>query len=384
MTVRRLTDADLAAHDKVAGLAYILDMETELSTELPCENVVGTFDENGLLMADAEFGVRECFFGGEKINCAAIGGVASRPECRNRGAVRAIFDAFFRGEIFPDGFFDVAILYPFSHAYYGKFGFTGAGLCERVEAPFTALRSIPAASARLWEGGQEEKLIALYNACAQRYPLSFVRRDVVSFSPKPLRDKVYTYIYSENGTDKALVTFAPDRAGKTIFVRELFYLDKAGLFGILGFLGNYAGNYEKLVFEKLPASSPVISLLPDKEKLFRKTAFCGQVKVMNAARILSLRKWGIENGSFTLGITDSVPALSGTFSVSISGGRACVKRSGAPADITLDSAAATSLLLCGVRDEEELEFLAGAEVAANAPLLAKAFCPSEPFYCDGF
>ena len=94
MIIRLLTQKDVAEHDKITSQAFSYACEIgDPDSVLPCEKVLGAFDDdNRTLFADLELQERTCNYDGGFLTCAAVGGVAAKPEHRGKGAVKALFE----------------------------------------------------------------------------------------------------------------------------------------------------------------------------------------------------------------------------------------------------------------------------------------------------
>ena len=81
----------------------------------------GAFSDDGKMMARIINNKYNTWLDGQPVLNGGIGAVSTLPEYRNTGAVREIFgrlipEAYRNGEI-------ISTLYPFSHAFYRKFGY---------------------------------------------------------------------------------------------------------------------------------------------------------------------------------------------------------------------------------------------------------------------
>ena len=61
------------------------------------------------------------FFDGNRVKMGGIGGVATLPSHRRKGGIRSIFQAALT-DMYENGY-EISYLYPFSTAYYRKFGY---------------------------------------------------------------------------------------------------------------------------------------------------------------------------------------------------------------------------------------------------------------------
>lgn len=384
MIIRLLTENDNIAHEKIASQAWCFTTDFKDLT-LPAQIMPGAFDEKtGALMADMEVYDRRLAFNGSALSCAAIGGVASKPEYRRRGAIRALMVEV-NGALTEKYGWDVAILYPFSVDYYKKFGYETAGSCLEIKAQFSALRNIPYGTAELYEGKNPGELLEFYNEYASGYNLDFLRDDSYYFPENPYAEGKYTYLWrDECGKIRAYATFGCSRADSTVTVFELAFADKPALMGILGFLRIYGGNFENIIFCKLPADCPLVHLLADYEKLKIRNYSVGAVRILNIASVLEKTAYPEGKGSFTLKINDNIERNRGVYTVNYENGKAEItKTDGGDADITLDGGTA-AVLLRGVRGAEELSYIQGAEISNANSDFFKVFKSTVCFFCDGF
>ncbi len=384
MIIRLLTENDNIAHEKVASQAWCFTTDFK-DLSLPAQIVPGAFDEEtGELMADMEIYDRKVTFAGGELSCAAIGGVASKPEYRRRGAIRAIMNEV-GGALAEKYKWDIAILYPFNVDYYRKFGYESAGDCLEIKAPFSALRNIPYSTAELYEGKNPGELLEFYNEYARGCSLDFLREDGYYFPEKPYGTGRYTYLWrNENGKIRAYATFVCGRDDSTVTVTELAYSCRASLEGILGFLRIYGGNYENVIFCKLPADCPIVHLLADCEKLKIRAYSVGAVRIFNVQSILEKTAYPVGKGSFTLKINDNIERNRGVYTVNYENGKADItKTAEGDADIVLDGNA-SAVLVRGVRGANELSYINGAQIINADSDFFKVFAPSVCFFCDGF
>lgn len=385
MIVRRLTDSDSKEHNKVSSQAYAYGCDIEANANLSSRTVIGAFDGEHL-MADMAVTDAENYFGGEILTCAGVGGVASKPEYRNRGAVRKLFEEMFNGELLGKKY-DISILYPFSEAYYRKFGYEVAGKKLELTVPFKELNSVPKnADVELFDGSQSAELLKLYNTAASRFNLAFKRDDISRFSSNPYASANYTYMW-KNADDefRSLATFKVDRPNKIIKVSEIYYLDREALDGILGFLRCYEGNQETVFFELLPFTTPILNIISNEKPIVQRGHNMGSARVINVENVLKKKRYPEEHGNFILEVAgDTIQENNAAFSVEYENGKAEIKRTDKDSDVILEPAAASKIILSGIGGREAFSYMNGArEVNFNKDFY-KAFPIENTFFVDGF
>jgi len=385
MIVRRLTDSDSREHNKVYAQAYAFSCDINSNADLSSRQVIGAFEDEHL-MAAMTVTDADNYFGNTTLSCAGVGGVASKPEYRNRGAVRRLFEELFKGELLGKNY-DISILYPFSEAYYRKFGYEIMSKSLELTVPFRELNTAPKnADVELFDGSQSAELLELYNRTASRFNLAFRRTDCGRFPSDPYLNANYTYMWKNaDGEFRSLATFKVDRPNKIVKVSEIYYLDRESLAGILGFLRCYEGNQETVVFEKLPLTTPVLNFISNEKPIVQKGFDMGCARIINVQSVLNKKQYPDRHGSFTLELVgDTIAENNGTFSVEYENSKAEVTRTDKPADVTLEPIAAAKIILSGVGGAEAFSYVNGAKMNNFNEDFFRAFPVENTFFVDGF
>ncbi len=380
MFIKKLTDQNAFEHEKLASQAFVFPYDEKEALPLPSELMLGAFTDEGKLAADMEIYDRVCFFGKKTLSCAAVGGVASKPEYRRGGAVRALFAALETGDI-PGKTWDICLLYPFSAAFYKKLGFAPVGTKLRVKVPFSEFAAIPVnTDVWLFEGNNEASLLSVYNEAAAKQYLAFRRDDADEWEKNPYSSGEYTYLrHDENGEEKAYATFSLDRGKSEVNVKEIFFTDKEAMLGILGFLRCFEGNFRDIVFECLPGDTPILFYIADTHKAEITASAAGAVKIFHYENVLKANAYPEAPGRFTVGIENG-----DTFDVSYGGGKAEIKKTTESPDVLLSPLAAAKIFTEGLRDKNELLFLPGVKINGNTADLLRAFPFRNVFFNDSF
>lgn len=368
MKIRFLTQNDVAEHNKVASQAFVFACEVDdPDSVLPCPKVLGAFDDDDkTLFADLELQERKCFYDGSLLTCAAVGGVAAKPEHRGRGAVTALFEHLFR-----ENEYDISILYPFSESYYRRLGYERAGYSLCATVPFAALSDIPRnRDAVLYEGADPEGLLTVYNRCAEKYNLCFVRETAEAFSARPYASQSYTYLWN----NRAFATLSVDRAKSTVFVKELYFDSRESMLGIVGFLRNFEANQKYVCFEALPSDAPLLRFIQDMKQCDIRLHPTGAARILNAEAVLKAHRYPPRDGVFTVGIGGEVYRVTHTEK-----GAAVERNDRLTPDVSMDIARASQALLCGLADAE---YCPGLTVRDPASDFFRCFPPKTTFFTD--
>ncbi len=370
MIIRFLTPDDVPEHDKITSQAFSYSCEIgNPDSALPCEKVLGAFDDDGrTLLADFELNERKCYYDGGILTCAAVGGVAAKPEHRGKGAVTALF-----ARLMENPGYDISILYPFSEGYYRRFGYERTGLCLSACVPFPELSAVPRTNdVTLYEGKDTEKLLSIYNRCAGELNLCFIRDSAEAYSDKPYYSQKYTYIYK----DGAYATIQIDRETGSLIVSEIFFDSLGSMLGILGFFRNFEANLKKIIFSKLPLNTPLTGIIREMKDCEIKMHNNGSAAILNTEKVLGMHKYPVSEGGFTLQAGEDI------FGVTVSGGKTeVIKDASLLPDVITGKCTAAGILLNGT------------SIARYNPALKinnpesdffKMFPQKVSFFCDEF
>ena len=372
MLIRKLTVDDVTQQNEVSSSAFIWKVDDK--------------NDGKTLTASLECISKRSYFGNTTLGCVGIGGVASKPEYRRAGAVRALFGKVF--ELAPSKGWDISILYPFSAVYYRKFGYETALTHTNAVVSFERLAGFERnTSVTVCKKEQLGRLLTLYNAVASKTNLMFERTDGTYFNLEPYHDAAYTYIWSNAaGEDRGYVSYTVDRPSSTVSVREICFFDREALAGLLGFLRCYDGNQKKLSFEKLPVSSPVFELFGEPNAFTRTLQPGGSLRVINLESVLRANVYPDTPGRFTFLCEDTLDSCNGVFTVEYGGGKCEVTRTkGTEYDFSL-TAPVAARLFTGFEGltERQLSFIADFHQKRDISDMLRAFPKREVDFWDGF
>lgn len=274
-------------------------------------------------------------FDGAHTTMTGIGGVATLPQYRRRGGIRACFaaalpDMYGRGMAF-------SYLYPFSTAYYRKFGYETGAETIRYEIRLDSIPAFPVTgNCYLCEPNGPVPLTAaltdiqtIYRDWQNRYNLMVANEDFeyawVAAS-NPVRDQVFTYVYRNGGgSAEAYATFRSlgEAGDRDLVCSRFVFRDREGFQGLLRLAQCYAGDHRAIIFN-LPLDQTVAYLLPEwsMDAVKREIVPAGMVRVIDAARVLRMARYR-GSGSLVIEIADEyIPQNNGRFQVTFSAGRA--------------------------------------------------------------
>ena len=334
----------------------------------------GAFDGDGTLMARIINNQYRCHLDGQIVRNGGIGAVSTLPEYRETGAVRAIFrellaHAYRDGEV-------VSTLYPFSHAFYRKFGYETVCWKNRYAFPPAVLRGYRfGGTARLWKPGDPaEEWTALYNRFAAGYNLAMVRDEkqmLERLKGEYYRDRKFCYMLWEDGRPVAYLIFQDIRhdPAAILEVQDLAWEGRAGFEAILGFLGRFTADYGTIRLF-LPRDVELLNLIrsPMAYDIEKTSEQSYMIRAVNAVKLLeAIRKPA--GSRFVIRVTDGlIPENNGVWAVTAEGV--------APAEEAPEievSECALGQLACGAVSLGEAELRGDTVVHGNRGVLEQIF-----------
>lgn len=392
MHVRRLRPDENAVLDSVQSTAFSFSCDIEKAAEGELdEEVYGTFLDDGKTLAATVITPEyDSWYCGKIYKSVGIGGVATLPEYRRLGCVRAIFDEIFR--MAPERGWATSFLYPFSNDYYRQFGYELVLHKKSVKVPMSALRSFDkTTTVKLYmKDGKVNKseLVEMYNRFASSYNVMF-RRDehTGAYSDKPHASQNFTYLWYDgiHPEAHALVTLSCKNGLMT--VRELCYDSPSSLRGVLGFLRMFEGQADEVLFEKLPADSELELVLSEYVDMEYHTESSAMGRVLLPQVLLENNRYPDEHGHFRLQVDDHLDFSRGVYEVEYGNGTAEVKKFpfDADYDISLTPPPLARILFgCGNFDCKRASYMKGVKLTNEAKDFFRAFPKRMIHLYEGF
>ncbi len=334
----------------------------------------GAFHEDGTLMAHMINHRFISWLDGAQIRNGGIGAVSTLPEYRAEGAIREIFlkllpFAFADGEV-------ISTLYPFSHAFYRKFGYETVCWQNVYEFSPQVLKGyVFRGKTRLWKQGEPvSDWTALYNRFAASFNLAILRDDEKTaklLKGEFYRDRKFCYMLSAGDRPVAYLVFQDVRHDPQAIleVKDLAWDGPEGFRAILGFLARFSADYG-VIRLFLPRDLELLSLIrsPLAYDIQKTTRQNYMIRVVNAARALeTIRKPA--GARFTVRVSDElIPENNGTWEVTDTG----VALTDRDPDLRV-SEKALGQLVSGAVSLPEALYREDTEVLGNRETLEKVF-----------
>ena len=378
MKIRFLNKDEGAKLTAVSSIAFNFSGNLEDSHEVHGE-VLGAFkDDNETLMAVIHPNHYESNYCGTYLPCVGIGGVATLPEYRRSGAIRAIFGEIFR--LAPERGWATSFLYPFSHNYYRMYGYECVMNHKRLKTPMYNINHIERnTSAVLYTGDAKmtEDILFIYHEYMKDYTTAFKRfgNRFPDLTSTPHKDRRYTYVwYDENSAPSAYATF--NISDDALKIHEIAYVSSKAMLGMLGFLRMYDGQVDDIDFKELPTDTELEYVPREYNDVDYSFFSFGMGRVLLVETLLNTNKYE-GCGHFSLKVNDYLEYNNYIFDVEFADGKANVtKRSDGKYDIAC-AIPSLSRIMYGSDDYSNgrWSYLPGVEVidVCGAETFLKAF-----------
>ena len=338
-------------------------------------------------------------FDGHDVPMAGIGGVAALPPYRKSGCTRACLTRVLQAA-YKDGML-FSYLYPFSAAFYRKFGYGHAGERNRWKIRTDAIPDFPVpGSYRLLDetpdapksgscgipdenAGQsrcEADLRCADDAWYRKYNLMTRDEDVEYRAMKslyPYENTAYTYVYYDvEQHPAAAMTYSkkPDNGTSVLLCSRFVFENAEGCRALLSLIRKEQAQYD-LAEIVLPGDFDLSAILPEWKK---GAVSCvreqyGMVRVVNAEQVLRLAKVR-GSGTLRIRITDDIiEENNACFLASFENGTVTdVRKADDPEEIAL-SINAFSTLIAGRCDPEMLPYLPEVDLHCSAEKAGQLF-----------
>lgn len=341
------------------------------------------YTDDGEMMSNFCVPFFDVQFDGNCCKMAGIGGVATLPQYRRQGGIRACFEAALT-DMYEKGI-HFSYLFPFSTAYYRKFGYeccvqkyqwvvdlqllnplkTGGSfrLAEKASPMTDAIRAVD----EVWEA--KYNMMVLHKAEDYDWTEGF----------DPAAKQEFTYVFFDReGCPKAYCTFKAlsESDGRNLVCSRFCFTDKDGFHGLLELFKCLSADHRYAKFPT-PAQPGLQYLMPEWSlgaARWNLQASCGMVRVINVKSVLEKAKY-LGTGSAVIAVTDpQIPQNNGSFAVTFRDGRAVsVEKTDASPDVIL-TIPTFSALIAGVCDfDEAVPSFNGLNVLTDTPSLRQVF-----------
>ncbi|MDR2655816.1 MAG: GNAT family N-acetyltransferase [Oscillospiraceae bacterium] len=392
--IRRLKQSEITEAKKIDAISF--NMRSDFSNPqeekypAPADWRWGAFEGGKLAasMMEIPYIMR---FDGHDVKMSGIGSVATLPEFRRSGSVRAIF-----GRLIPEAYAGGAVfscLYPFSHAYYRQFGY-------ELSATETEAR-IPALSIGLKMHGHFSPAAQADIPVLRKIHDSYIkninhaiRRDELMWKQflnfDSYRDGVFAYVWrNESGEPRSYIKYRhiPENGENLMQASELIFIDTEGLYGALSLVGGVSAQYSVFNWRYMPDFINIFDLPCNPYDMDQSVRKCFMTRLINAKKALELMRKPRGGGRFAISIiSDSlITENNNTFALEFDSGESRVSISKENPDIICDIQTAAQLIT-GFRslDNALLSRRKGLEVRGRLETLREVFTERPQHFTEAF
>lgn len=409
MIVRKINPEEIKTTDELFAIAFEFPYENDKTASEVYEEVIshpdtrGSFywqerwaafeDDNKTMMSYFVAKPYPVNFDGKTFMMTGIGGVATLPQYRRSGGIRKCFEAALPN-MYENGI-AFSYLYPFSTAYYRKFGYELC--CEKMQYRLR-LDMLPSytVDGHCYLVTKEspsalEDIKAVWQTWQNKYNMSIVNEDFEYAWIKrcnPARDQSFTYIYkSSTGNSKGYITFSKvdEPSGRNLTCKHFVYTDLEGFKGLMNLVRSLCSDHHYLTFE-LPTDQYISPLLPEwaSGAGSKSISLCGMARVVNVKKVLENALYR-GTGTLKIGVTDRYIAENNhTFQVDFKDNQAeQVSVTSASPDISMNINDFSRLII-GVCETEAISFLEDVSVSTDWASIGKVFYKKPIFISEYF
>ena len=278
-------------------------------------------------------------FDGHAVPMGGIGGVASLPQYRRTGAIRGCFGAALRDMY--DGGTLLSYLYPFSTAFYRRFGYELGCDWARWRLNLSGMPAPDVKGAwRLSEPGcpLTEDIRAVDALRQARYNCMVIGEDIMYrfLEDDPFAAKRYTYVYYDaQGRPRGWLQAVPGNG--ELDCPRFVYSDREGFLGLLALLKRLSADHSHATLY-LPDDADLRGVLPEWSFGYveRTLQQRGMVRAINVEGLLRIARARGE-GRLRVAVEDAIlPENTDCFEICFAPGRVNnLRRTDAAPDITL-------------------------------------------------
>jgi len=389
MIIRRLRENENGQLCEVESLGFLYSANVRDAAEETLKSeVYGAFlDDDQTLMSAIYTPEYHSWCGDITLPSVGIGGVATRPEYRRGGGIRAVFEKIF--QLAPERNWVTSTLYPFSFDYYRQFGYERVFKVHTVTMQANVLSCFPRnTDAKLYTFRTPEMLadiLQVYNTYARRHGLMYARNEKTrAYSDDPFKSRKMTYVhYDADGKADAYATLSKD--GEAMTVKDLAYIHADGLRGILGFIRTFDGQVSEYRFNDLPSTADLDAVIHNYIDVGYESDSCGMGRILLLETLLQNWVYPTGTGHFRLRCDDFLEWNRAVWDVAYENGKGIVTK--LPYDAEFDIAAGIAplsrMIMEGGYSVRTASYLDGVEIrngnAVESEDFFRAF-PAQDFY----
>lgn len=292
---------------------------------------LGLFDNHGKLQSAMKIIPFTMRLNGQNVPMGGVGAVVTRPETRRRRQIYALFNAAFQ-EMHHSGQI-LSFLYPFSFAYYRKFGYEMCYAYDELKIPVPQLGGFKGeVYAEPFEPGDSIiQYATIYRQFSHERNFAVVReardweRILDRDTYKNLR---FSYLlYDSIGRAAAYILYDAEAEKNRVIIRECCWLNPDALGLVFSFLSKLT-EFGYIQWNA-PCDVDPFALLPEGFEIKHRRKPAAMARLVNIYAALGTLRAPRRSGRVSIGVTDnSLPHNTGVYAVEWEGGAVSVEKLG--------------------------------------------------------
>ena len=396
MIIRKTTAEEGKRVNELFAIAFELPAGDGPADETPNPRVHhwAAFEDNTQqMMSTFTISDFQFHFDGNSCKMGGIGGVATLPQYRRKGGIRGCFQHALP-DMFREGY-DLSYLYPFSTAYYRKFGYECCVQKMMVSLNLQLLKPTAVEGEFMMceaDSPMVQSVKTIDKHWESHYNMMVIHQDEDYKwlrETDPAGKQEFTYVYfSADHSPKAYTTFKkvdqPD--GRNLVCSRFCFIDREGFHGLMNLFKSLSADHMLVKFS-LPAFTSMEYLFPEWAMGAANWSImnAGMVRVINVEKILKMATYQ-GTGSVCVQIQDNhIEENSGVYRIVFENNKAVtVEKCQESPDAEL-SIAAFSSLISGTMDLDSAgSWMNGVKILKDNPCLKQIFYRKPMMIVDYF
>ena len=308
-----------------------LELTTQAEGEFFRSERFEALSEEGKHLSNVTFNTLDSRFCGKYLPTVTLGGAGTDPRFRRQGAIREMFNTVLN--MGPERGWAVAMLHPFSTAYYRMFGFEK--ICDHKILKFelATLRNIPRCPdfKKLWDDAPLEDVLQVYNRFGDKRNIMFRRFDDRRY-PKDVKAATYVW-YDGAGNPASYISLWGEKyynvnrnTPVALHVEELVFTTPESLKALFGFMRMFEGEQNTAIIHNCAMAPEVDLILREYVEMAYTLVPDIMARILDVKAVLEANPYPDAPGQFRIWVEDSLEFTRGLWQVTYENGKGHAER----------------------------------------------------------